>query len=585
MTESSGPGAGMVDDGQHKLKRGMKLRDLYFSGLTAVIGSGWLFGSYLTASAAGPASILSWVIGGIFILIIALVWSEIATSVPIAGAAARYANFTHGGVAASIIAWSTILTYIAVPAVEAVAVVSILQGGISYYGSSIVLMNSSGIPSFPGVGIAALFSVIFFYVNYVGLKGLIKTNFGMTIWKLIIPPIAIILLLIFGLSHGFGVNFTGLKTATGSGFAPYGFDPVFSALPATGVIFAYLGFRQPVEMAAEAKSPGKDIWRALVGVVLTGMGIYTLLEIAFIGSLDWNSAAFGTSGLAAGAWNQLSSNFSISTFPFFYEAIGLGMGALGVVLLIDGVVSPSGTLSQYMGSTARVLYGTAKEGYLTSNFFKVHGKYRVPTLGIVVTFIVTLVLLLIAAVGYLVSSIGGAWSALTAIVTTTGVFSYIIGPIALMGFRKAHPDLHRPFALPGYSVFAILAFIVSALMIYWGAGSLNSSTDPYGGYILLVLILFGIVLYTFAKNRDFVKDLKSGAWVVGFLLFNLLLVFVGPYGQGYLVIKSAPSVPIDWFVDIIAAIFFYIWAVRTAFPDTDVVKAIDRSISMTESTD
>ncbi|WP_075057636.1 APC family permease [Thermogymnomonas acidicola] len=83
---------------QNKLKRGgMRLRDLYFAGLTAVIGSGWLFGSFETASVAGPASIISWIIGGIFILIIALTWSEISTSVPIAGGAARYANYTHGG--------------------------------------------------------------------------------------------------------------------------------------------------------------------------------------------------------------------------------------------------------------------------------------------------------------------------------------------------------------------------------------------------------------------------------------------------------------------------------------------------------
>ena len=568
----------------NKLKRGMRFRDLYFAGITAVIGSGWLFGSYLTSGAAGPASILSWIIGGIFILIIALVWSEIATAVPIAGGAARYANFTHGGVAASIIAWSTILTYIAVPAVEAVAVVSILQGAISYYypTSTIVLMNSSGIPSFLGVGIAVALSAVFFYVNYIGLRGLIKTNFGMTIWKLIIPPLAIALLLVVGLSHGFGTNFTHLS----GGFMPYGIDPVFTAIPATGVVFAYLGFRQPVEMAAEAKSPGKDIWRALIAVTLTGIGMYTLLQIAFIGGIKWNSAAFGTAGVLPGDWAGLTTSVTMSSFPFFFEAVGLGMGLLGILLIIDGAVSPTGTLSQYMGSTARVLYGTAKEGYLTKNFFAVHTKYRVPAFGIIVTLIVTIILLLLAGIGYLVSSVGGAWSALTSIVTTTGVFSYIIGPIALATFRKAHPNLNRPFKLPAYGIIAPVAFIVSALMVYWGAGSLITSADPYGGYILLIIILAGILLYGYAKGRNFGDDLKSGAWVMTFIVFNLVLLYFGEYGPvNRLAIPGYPTIPVYWFIDIVAAILFYTWALRTSVKNYDVAKSIDRSIAMTESSD
>ena len=575
----------------NKLKRGMRFRDLYFAGLTAVIGSGWLFGSYETADAAGPASILSWIIGGIFILIIALAWSEISTSVPIAGGAARYANFTHGGIAASIIAWSTILTYIAVPAVEAVAVVQIIQGAVTLYAptSTIVIVNSSGIPSYVGVVIAAAFSVLFFWINYIGLKGLIKTNFGMTIWKLVIPPIAVILLLIFGLQHGFGVNFTSGGKGF-AGFAPYGIDPIFSALPTTGVVFAFLGFRQPVEMAAEAKSPGSDIWKALVAVVLTGIGVYTLLEVAFIGSINFNSAAFGTKGLAAFDWSGLSTSLPMYTFPFFYEAAGLGLGALGLVLVIDGVVSPSGTLSQYMGSTSRVLYGTAKEGYLSSGFFRVSPKSRIPVLGLVTTFIVTLILLVAAAVGYLVSSIGGAWSALTSIVTTTGVFSYIIGPVALVAFRKAYPNLKRPFLLKGHSIIGILAFIISGLLIYWGAGGLTTPTDPYGGYILLVVILIGFILYGYAKDRNFSKDLRSGWWVIAFLIFTMVLLTFGEFTpfsslSTSLVIPGHAQIPIDWFIDIVASGLFYVWAIRTAFPDDEIRKAIDHSISLTEGAD
>ena len=138
-----------------------------------------------------------------------------------------------------------------------------------------------------------------------------------------------------------------------------------------------------------------------------------------------------------GDWTALISvKPPIYSFPFFYEVAGLGLGALAIVLAIDGVVSPSGTLSQYMASTARVLYGTSKEGFLSDKFFELDPKYRVPVWGLIATMIVTVVLLVLAYAGTLVSAVGGAWSALVSIITTTGVFSYIIGSVFLPISRK-----------------------------------------------------------------------------------------------------------------------------------------------------
>ena len=48
-------------------------------GVGSIIGSGWLFASYYAAKYAGPISILSWVIGAILALSLALLLAEIAT--------------------------------------------------------------------------------------------------------------------------------------------------------------------------------------------------------------------------------------------------------------------------------------------------------------------------------------------------------------------------------------------------------------------------------------------------------------------------------------------------------------------------
>lgn len=265
------------------------------------------------------------------------------------------------------------------------------------------------------------------------------------------------------------------------------------------------------------------------------------------------------------------------SFPFFYEAVGLGIGVLAILLAIDGAVSPTGTLHQYTGSTPRVMFGAAKEGVLPARFYQVHPKYRVPVWGLVSTLVVTIILLVMAAVGALVSSVGGAWSALTAIVTTTGVFSYIMGPIAVTSFRKSHPDLKRPFALPAHKAISLIAFIVAALLTYWGAGSLIAPpSDPYGGYILLIVMLAGVLLYGFQKNRH-PKDLSSGLWVVSFLVFNIILWYLGEYQTNIV------KLPYDWIAEIVAAIIFFFWADASQLPPQDVKASIEQVLSAGES--
>ncbi len=58
-----------------------------------------------------------------------------------------------------------------------------------------------------------------------------KTNTGVGWWKLIIPILTVALLLGLFLHPA---NFTAVP----GGFVPYGWAPVFMALPTTGIIFA-----------------------------------------------------------------------------------------------------------------------------------------------------------------------------------------------------------------------------------------------------------------------------------------------------------------------------------------------------------
>jgi amino acid transporter len=556
---------------QAKMRREWSFKDLYFAALTGVIGSGWIFGSYYTAGVAGPASIVSWIVGGVFILVIALTWAEVSGEIPIAGGVARYSMYTHGNLTGAFMAWSSLLPAIATPAVEAIAVISVVQSIISFSKGTLVLVNSAGLPTLPGFVLALLIALFFFWINYIGVRKVAYVNNAVGYIKLVILPLAIIFLIAAGLSVGLGRN------VTTPSFAPYGFGPVFTALPATGVIFAYLGFRQPIDMAAESRNPQKDLWKAIVAVVGTTFVIYTLLQVAFIFSLQWNSAAGGTLGADVGDWHALNTTLSMSSMPFFFEFLGLGFGAVGSIIILGGIIGPSADTNQYYASTARIIFGLGREGYFPNGVTRIHQKYRVPVVGLLITLIVTIVLLVMGVAGSLVSSVGGAWTALTSIITSTLVFAYMAAPLSLPAIRKNYADLRRPFKTPIYKVLSPVAFVIGALLVYWGAGSLITSSDPYGGYILILIMLLGGIIVWAYKSEKSPFDFNGGLWAIVFLVFNIALLALGEYGLNLL------PLPWDWVTDIVAALIFYYWSFKSSLPKEEIKSRIDRALSTPES--
>src|SRR5437762_12228930 len=70
-------------------------REIGFIGLLwasggSIIGSGWLFGAQEALITAGPAAIISWVIGACALFLLALGHARLGGMYPLAGATARF---------------------------------------------------------------------------------------------------------------------------------------------------------------------------------------------------------------------------------------------------------------------------------------------------------------------------------------------------------------------------------------------------------------------------------------------------------------------------------------------------------------
>lgn len=65
-----------------KTKSEIGLFNAVMLGIGSIIGSGWLFGSWQASQVAGPAAIISWIIGTVITLVIANNYIELGTMLP-----------------------------------------------------------------------------------------------------------------------------------------------------------------------------------------------------------------------------------------------------------------------------------------------------------------------------------------------------------------------------------------------------------------------------------------------------------------------------------------------------------------------
>jgi hypothetical protein len=84
----------------------------------------------------------------------------------------------------------------------------------------------------------------------------------------------------------------------GGGFAPLGGGAVLGALASGGIFFAYSGLWQILDFGGEVVNPQRNIPIAIViGGIIIPLVIYMMLEVGFIGAVDWSSA-----GVHVGDW-------------------------------------------------------------------------------------------------------------------------------------------------------------------------------------------------------------------------------------------------------------------------------------------
>ncbi|QSO47335.1 APC family permease [Alicyclobacillus mengziensis] len=497
-------------DNSKYLKKRLGFWSLTAAALGGVIGSGWLFGAWKAAQLAGPASIITWIVGGIAMLLIGLVFSELGMVKPESGGLVRYPRYSNGRMVSAVIGLAIWFGFVSNPPTEAAGVVQYVS---KFYPG--LYNKTSGHMTGSGIILALILMAIFVVVNYFGVNLFAKVNTFVTALKFIVPSLTIIAL--------FSSGFHGSHFSQYGGFAPNGIGASLSAVATAGIIFAYTGFRNAIDLSGEVKNPRRNVPLAILTTIIISIILYILLEIVFIGGVPGKDLLHGWSGV------NLRS-------PFMDIAISINLMWLYWILAADSIVSPSGSSFSYTASNARNVLGLAKNKFFPRFFDNVHPKFGVPTRALILNFIV--------GIAWLIPF--KSWYGIISLTGILGVYTFSVGSISVTVFRKV--GLSRGGTIKGMSVYAPLAFIVSSLIIYWDQWSKLQ--------ISIWILLFCFVVYFISHliRKESGTEIIGGLWLIIYVAVIVLLARIGDFGG----LKLIPEPWMSIIVAIVALGIYYL---------------------------
>lgn len=505
-----------------ELKRSLGPINLMSLGIGAIIGAGIFVLTGQVASAnAGPAIMISFVIAGIACGLAGLCYAELASTMPVSGSAYTYAYGTLGEVFAWVMGWLLVLEYGVAASTVAVGwsgyVVSILNDfGVSaslfptvnFAGGEgpqwatplVQLVQPEGAAaSFPltgtfnlvaAIGIAAVCGLL-----VLGVSESANINNAIVVIKIIV----LLTFIAVGISYVNPANWTPfIPEATGQP-GQFGWGGIFRG--AAIIFFAYVGFEAVSTAAAEAKNPSKDVPIGILGALFVCTLIYMAVAAVMTGVVPYLELA--SPAPIAVAIDRMGLEWA--DVPLASAPEGQ-LNLIAFLIKIGAITGLSSVMLVLCYGQTRIFYTMARDGLLPKAFANIHPKFRTPWIGTILLGIV----IAIAAAFLPISILGDLVS-----LGTATAFSIVC--LSVIFLRIKHPELPRPFRVPGgvwtagAGILACL-FLASQNLIPMFQHAADDNPLPLmllGGYAVVGAIVYAAYGYwnsKLAKGIDVVED-------------------------------------------------------------------------------
>jgi len=407
------------------LHRRLSQRQLTMMAIGGAIGVGLFFGSSVTVRLAGPAVILSYLLGAGIALIMSYVLTEMAVIHPVAGAfgvyAEKYLNPWAG--------FSVRATY---------AVAQIIAIGAEVTAAGIYI--SYWLPNVPQWIWVVLVSAALVALNSMQVNRLGEFEY----WFAMIKVAAIVAFIIVGLALIFGVggrHAIGLANLTQhGGFLPAGWKGVWLSLTIT--VTSYMGVEIIAVTAGEAQHPEVTIPRAMRNIVYRLIGFYVLAIAIMVTMVPWNQT--GSSSALSGS--PFLTAFAAAHIPF-------AAAIMNFVVLTAALSSVNTNL--YLAT--RMLFSLGRGGYAPAWMGKVSSN-GVPHLALLAS-----TAGIIAAIELAIFAPKNAFLMLYGTAVAGMLFVWLVILNTHLRFRKSITSdrlLSLPMRLPAHPFFTVLGIVL-----------------------------------------------------------------------------------------------------------------------------
>jgi len=380
------------------LKRVLRVKDLTFLGIAAVIGTGVFTAIGSASYHGGPAVILLFGLTAVACGFAAYCYAEFASTVPVSGSAYTYSYVAFGEIFAWIIGWDLLMEYaignIAVAISWSQYFVSVLNGfhlhipewmTMDYVtahkgydaamkvlgdgtGKTIATLDESLRNTYnawqhaPGAGsfrlimnIPALAIVVLItWIVYIGIRESRTANNTFVLIKLGV----ILAVIIAGAFYVSPPNWHP--------FMPNGFAGVMSGVSA--VFFAYIGFDAISTTAEECENPKRDLPKAMFNTLIICTTLYIILTLVLTGMTSY----------------QKLNVADPLAFVFADQHTKVGNWIAGAIS-ISAILVIASVLLVYQLGQPRIWMSMSRDGLLPKVFSRIHPKYKTPSFSTILT--------------------------------------------------------------------------------------------------------------------------------------------------------------------------------------------------------
>ena len=409
-----------------KARKQLTLFDVTNLVVGAIVGADIYIAASFGSGLLGPASLIAWVVAGIFAIIVALTFGRCAEVIKQVGGPYAYAKHAFGHFSGFMTGWSLWLAEITALSVFPIAFIIYLS---FFFQIGLAIK----------VAVTGLFILFLFATNYFGIKNAARTNDILTIVKL--APL--FLLIIAGLLWMFSKPAAVIDNLTP--FAPLGFDNFGIAVVI--IFWAYAGFEYATVVSSDIKNARKILPRAILGGMLIVTTFYILTNLVIVSVANYA---------------QLASQ----TTPLIYVSFLLMGGVGAIIMAIGAMISLSGSNESGLMGSVRLAYAMAADGYFPKRMANVRNKYSTPHVALAVHCIIM----------FFVATFFTAQMLITFVVFNLA-FAYIM--VALSSMKLRHDKITKLLAISSLLISFYLITQSAIFVILGGLALLLAGVPIY----------------------------------------------------------------------------------------------------------